>query len=110
MNALGCKVAQAFLIDLNLMVSVGAAVLDGLHYRQTLHYAPAHSITLNVRLQVVNLLAGPHLAKRYVVQGCYNALHTNLSQHGKRNLVFLAKPAPCSFHISIIVFRFLVQR
>ena len=32
------------------------------------------------------------------MQGCDDALNSDLSQHGKCNLVFLAKPSPSSFH------------
>ena len=43
-DAFSRKVAQALLINLNLLVAVGTAVLDGLHHGQTLHHAPAHAV------------------------------------------------------------------
>ena len=98
-DALGREITERFLIHFNLLITVGTAIFDGLHHGQTLHYAPAHSITLDVCLQVVNLLACPYLTKRHVVQGGDDALHTNLFELGKGDFVFLAKPTPCSFHI-----------
>ena len=35
----------------------------------------------------------------YIMQGGHNALNSNLLKHGKSNLILLAKPTPCSFHI-----------
>ena len=103
-DALGSKVAQTLFINLNLMVAVRTAILNGLHYGQTLHHAPAHAITFDVFAEVVNLLSCPHLAKRHVVQGGHNALHADLFQLGKRDLVFLAKPSPSSFHSFLCYF------
>ena len=102
-DALGRQVAQALLVDLNLLVAVRAAILDGLHHGQALDHRPPHAVALDVFAQVANLLAGPHLA-----QGRHYALHANLFQHGKRNLVLLAKPSPCSFHkcYFVLVVRF----
>ena len=103
MDAFSREVAQAFLIDFYLLVAVGAAVLDGLHHRQTLHHAPAHSIGFNILSQVANFLTCPYFAEGHIMKGCHYALHADLFQHGKRNLVFLAKPSPGSFH-SLILF------
>ena len=98
-DTLGREVTQTLLVHLYLMVTVRTAVLDGLHHRQTLHHAPAHAITLDIRTQLMDLLARPYLTQRHIVQRRHDTLHTNLSQHGKRNLILLAKPSPCSFHI-----------
>ena len=73
-----------------------------LRYRQTLYYAPAHAIALDILSQVTDFLARPYLAEGNVVQCRDDALNTNLSQLCKRYLVFLAKPSPCSFHSNII--------
>ena len=77
--ALCREVTQALLIDLNLVVAVGSAVLDGLHHGQAFNHAPAHAVALDILAKVANLLACPDLAKRYVVQGCNDALDTDLS-------------------------------
>jgi hypothetical protein len=37
------------------------------------------------------------------VQGGNDAFHPDLFQHGKGNLVFLAKPSPSSFHVCCIL-------
>ena len=78
-DALSREVAQALLINLNLVVAVRTAVLDGLHYGQAFNHTPAHTVALDVLAQVANLLACPHLAQRYVVQGGDDALDTDLS-------------------------------
>ena len=98
MNAFGRQVAQAFLVDFNLVVTVRTAILDGLYDRQALDHTPAHAVRFDIFTQVANLFARPDFTKGYVVQGSDNALDTDLSQHGKGNLVLLAKPSPCSFH------------
>ena len=81
------------------MVTVGTAVLDGFNHRQALDYAPAHTVTLNIFTQVTDFLTCPYLAQRYIVQSCHNTLNAYLLKHGKCNLILLAKPTPCSFHI-----------
>ena len=102
MDTLCREVAQRLLINLYLVVAVRTAILDGLYHRQTLDHAPAHTIRLDVLTQVANLFTSPHFAQGHVVQSGDDALNTNLSQHGKRNLVLLAKPSPCSFHFVIV--------
>ena len=97
-DALGSQVAQALLIYLYLVVAIGTAVLDCLNYWQTFDHAPAHAVTLDVLAQVANLLAGPYLAQRYIVQSGNNTFNSDLSQLCKSNLILLAKPSPCSFH------------
>ena len=93
------KIAQRLLIHLNLVVAVGTAVLDGLYYGQALYHTPAHAVALDVLTEVTNFLACPYFAEGYVVQSGDDALNANLSQHGKRYLILLAKPTPGSFHI-----------
>ena len=101
-DALLAEVAQRLLIHLYLLVAVGTAVLDGLRHGQTLHHAPRHAVALDILLEFVNLLTGPHLTEGNVVQGGDDALYSNLSQLGKGDLILLAKPSPCSFHILLI--------
>ena len=98
-DALCREVAQRLLIDLDLLVAVGAAVFDGLHDGEALYDAPAHAVALDVLTQVADLLAGPDLSEGHVVKCGDDALNSDLSQLGKGDLVFLAKPSPCSFHI-----------
>ena len=80
------------------MVAVGTAIFDGLHHGQAFHHAPSHSVLLDILPKVADFFACPHFAERYVVQGCHYALHSDLLQHGKGDLVVLAKPSPGSFH------------
>ena len=87
-------------MHLNLVVAIRTAVFDCLNNRQALNYAPSHAVALDVLAQVANLLTSPNLAQRYVVQGGYNTLNSDLSQLCKSNLILLAKPSPCSFHIT----------
>jgi hypothetical protein len=61
--------------------------------------APFHTIRLDVLLEFMNLLACPNLTQRNIVQCGNDALNTYLLQLCKCNLILLAKPAPCSFHI-----------
>ena len=82
MNTLKREVSQTFLISLYLLISVGTGILDALYHRQRLYHTPSHSVTFDVLLQVADLLAGPHLTIRYIVQGRNNAFHTNFFQHG----------------------------
>ena len=77
-DALGREVAQALLVDLNLVVAVRTAVLDGLYYWQALDDAPAHAVTLDILAQVADLLTGPYFPKGYVVQGGDDALDADL--------------------------------
>ena len=98
MDALGREVAEAFLVHLYLLVAVGTAIFNGLHHRQRLHHAPAHAITLDILSQVPDLLTGPYFAQGHVVQGGDNTFNSDLTEHGKRYLVVLAKPSPCPFH------------
>ena len=98
MYAFGREIAQTLLIVLDELVAVGSTILDTLRDGQTFHHAPPHVVTLYIATQVVYLLAGPHFTVGNVVQGGDNALYANLIEHGKRYLVFLAKPSPCSFH------------
>ena len=78
-DALCREVTQTFLVNLDLVVSVWTAILDCLNDRKALYNAPAHTITLDIRLQVVYLLTCPYLTERYIVQGCYNAFYSDLS-------------------------------
>ncbi len=94
------KVAQAFLIDLYLMVAVGAAIFYRLQNRQAFNHAPTHAVALDICSQVVDFLARPHFAKGHVVKCGDNSLNANLSEHGKGDRVFLAKPSPCFFHVA----------
>ena len=80
------------------MVAVGTAVLDSLHDRQALHDAPAHAIAFDISFQVVYLLTCPHLTERHIVECGDDTLNTDFLEHGKRDLIILAKPSPCSFH------------
>ncbi len=96
--AFGREVAERLLIHLNLLVAVGAAVLDGLHHGQRLDDAPAHAVRLDVLTQLVYLFAGPYLAEGHVVQCGDDAFDPNLSELCKGYLILLAKPTPCSFH------------
>ena len=98
LDALGSEIAHRLLIYLNLMVAVGTAIFDGLHHGQAFHHAPSHSVLLDILPKVADFFACPHFAERYVVQGCHYALHSDLLQHGKGDLVVLAKPSPGSFH------------
>ena len=97
-DTLGSEVTERLLIYFYLLVAVRTAIFDGLYYWQRLYHTPTHAVALNVFTQVVNLLTCPYLAEGYIVQSGNDALNTNLSQLCKRNLVFLAKPSPCSFH------------
>ena len=99
MDALCREVAQRLLVDFNLVVAVGASVFDGLDDRQAFYHAPAQTVAFDVLSQVADFLARPYLAQGYVVQGRDDAFYSNLFQHGKRNLIVLAKPSPCSFHL-----------
>ncbi|KXB48998.1 hypothetical protein HMPREF1870_00227 [Bacteroidales bacterium KA00344] len=92
------EVAHAFLVDLDLSVTVGTGKLDGLGDGQRLHDAPAKAETLNIAFQVVYFLSRPHLTERNIVQSRNDALYAYLFEHGKRDFVVLAKPSPCSFH------------
>ena len=56
------EVAERLLVDLDLVVAVCSAILDGLYDGQRLNDAPSHAITLNVLAQVADLLTGPDLA------------------------------------------------
>ena len=89
MNTLEREVSQTFLISLYLLISVGTGIFDALYHRQRLYYTPSHSVTFDVLLQVADLLAGPHLTIRYIVQGCNNAFHTISFNMAKVILSFL---------------------
>ena len=66
-NAFCRQVAQRLFVDLNLVVTIGAAILNGLNDRQRLYNTPSHAIALDVFTQVAYLFAGPYLAERNVV-------------------------------------------
>ncbi len=104
LDALLAKVAEALLVDFNLVVAVGTAIFQRFHNGQRLHHAPFHAIRLDVDFEVMNLLTCPYLAEGHVVQGGHDAFHANLFQLGKGDLILLAKPAPCSFHIVYLFF------
>ena len=97
-DALGGQVPQRLLVHFDLLVPVGAAVLDRFHDGKRLHDAPAHTVTLDILAQVADLLPRPHLPQRNVVQGGHDALHADLPQHRQRDLVFLTEPSPGFFH------------
>src|SRR5574344_2170011 len=97
-DTFGGEVAELLLVNLYLLVAVGTSVFDGLYHWEALYHTPTHAVALNVGLQVVDCFPCQHLAKRHLVEGCHDAFHTNLFEHGKCDLVFLAKPSPCSFH------------
>ena len=78
-DAFSREVTQTLLIHLDLMIAIRTTIFDCLYYRETLYYAPTHTIALDIRLQVVNLLTCPYLTERYIVQGCNDAFYTDLS-------------------------------
>ena len=106
LDAFLTQVAETLLVNLNLMITVRTTIFQGFNNRQRLYHTPFHTIRLNVLLEFMNLLACPNLAQRNIVQCGNNALNTNLLQLCKCNLIFLAKPAPCSFHIYYIMYKF----
>ena len=98
MDVLCCEIAQTLLVNLNLMITIRTTIFDCFYYGQTLYNAPTHTIALNVSLQVVNLLTSPYFTKGYIMQCSNDTFYSDLSQLGKCNLIFLAKPSPSSFH------------
>ena len=98
MYALRREVAQALLVNLNLLVAVGTSVFDGLRHGQALHDAPSQPGSLDIFTQVANGLACPDFAERHIVQRGDNALDAYLSQHRERDLILLTKPTPSFFH------------
>ena len=92
------EVGERFLVHLYLAVAVGTAVFYRLGDGQRFYNAPAHSVRFDILSEVADFLTAPHLAERHVVQGGDDAFDTYLFQHGKCDLVVLAKPSPCSFH------------
>ncbi len=98
LHTLFAEVAEALFVDLNLFVAVGTRIFDSLDNRKRLYDAPSHAETLDVFLQFVDFLLSPHLTQGHIVKSGNDALHTNLSELGKSNLILLAKPTPSSFH------------
>ena len=66
------------LIHFDLLVAVRSAILDGLHNWETFNYAPAHTIALDVLIQISDLFTSPYLSKWNIVQSGNYTLHTNL--------------------------------
>ena len=95
------EVAQALLVDSNLLIAVGTAVFDGFGDGQTLYHAPAQPRGLDVFAEVAYLLARPDLAERYVVQGGDNAFDANLAEHSEGYLIVLSEPTPSEFHFFV---------
>ena len=100
------EVAQALLVVLDELVSVRTGIFDALRNGKTLHDAPSHAVALDIFTQVAYLLPGPYLSVRHVVQGCDDTLYSYFPEHGKRNLVVLAKPSPCFFHFAVCMICF----
>ena len=103
-DALFAEVSERLFVDLNLLVTVRPAIFDSLSDGQAFYHAPRHTIAFDILLEFTNLLASPDLAEGNIVQRSHNALHSDLSQLCKRNLVLLAKPSPCSFHKCILFY------
>ena len=47
MDTLGCEVAQALLVNINLFIAVGTSILDCFGHGQRLDDAPTHAVTLD---------------------------------------------------------------
>ena len=92
------EVGKALYIVCYQPVSVRACILDCLTYRQTFHHRPAKSGRFYILFHFLDSFQGPDFTVRYIVQSSNNPFYSYLTQHGKCNLIFLAKPSPCFFH------------
>ena len=79
MYALRREIAETLLVVLDELVPVRATVFYAFAYRKTLHDRPPHAETFDIFTKVPDLLTGPYLTVRHIVEGGDYAFHTNFS-------------------------------